>query len=213
MGVKLHGHETLHAFALQARRGAGAHVIVGEREAAARFWSQFAARGQTPARVRREQMMVQRWPVPALTPTPGLRRATQADLPHALLAHARLAFEESGVDPLQVDPEGFRARLARRIERGRVWVWVEGGRLIFKADVVSDTPEAVYLEGVYVSPEERGKGYGLRCVSHLSRELLRHSRAICLLANEENQRALSFYRRAGYRAVGAFDMIFLRQQH
>ena len=51
-------------------------------------------------------------------------------------------------------------------------MWVEDGTLMFKADVITDTPEVVYLEGVWVDPSERGNGNGLRCMSQLNREFL-----------------------------------------
>ena len=71
-----------------------------------------------------------------------------------------MAEAESGTNPLEVDPEGFRARCARRIEMGRVWVLERDGQLLFKADIMADTPEVVYLEGIWVSQTERGKGLG-----------------------------------------------------
>jgi predicted GNAT family acetyltransferase len=37
-----------------------------------------------------------------------------------------------------------------------VWVIVKDQRLIFKADIQAETPEVIYLEGVYVSPKARG---------------------------------------------------------
>jgi predicted GNAT family acetyltransferase len=120
-----------------------------------------------------------------------------------------MAFDESGVNPLEADPEGFRRRCLRRIEQGRVWVWAEEGRLIFKADIVSDTPEVKYVEGVWVAPEQRGRGYGLRCLSQLSRELLARSGAVTLLVNEKSPEAVAFYRRAGYKLRSQYDTIFL----
>ncbi|PYS80708.1 MAG: DUF4081 domain-containing protein, partial [Acidobacteria bacterium] len=49
-----------------------------------------------------------------------------------------MTLEETGVNPLETDPAGFRERCARRITQGRVWVCVKDGRLLFKADVISD---------------------------------------------------------------------------
>src|SRR5437870_624957 len=103
---------------------------------------------------------------------PELRLATLADLDLILPVHARMAFDESGIDPLQKDSLGFRKRCVRRIEQGRTWVWIQDGKLMFKAELVSDTPAVIYLEGVWVSPEERHQGYGLRCMSQLARILL-----------------------------------------
>ena len=73
-------------------------------------------------------------------------------------------------------------------------------------------PEGVvYLEGVHVAPEERGRGRGLRCLSQLAGELLRRAASVCLLVNERNEAAHAFYRRAGFRFDCHYDTIFLRR--
>jgi GNAT superfamily N-acetyltransferase len=217
-GVALLGHhilfasrcaETVEAFARQARERQDARLILGERESAGRFWRGYASAGESPLRVQRELLLEQTWPVAVRESVPGLRPATLADLSQVAVVHAQMAFEESLSNPLEVDPEGFLARLARRIKAGRVWVWIEDGRLIFKADVFSNTPQVIYLEGVYVNSDERGKGYGLRCLSQLSRELLLHAKSLCLLVNEQNEPAQAFYRRAGYKLHSHYDTIYL----
>ena len=217
-GVALLGHhilfasqcgEAIEAFARQARERRDAHVVLGERAAVARFWADYAWAGESPSLVQRELLMEQKWPVEVREFVPGLRPATLADLTLVGTIHAQMAFEESLINPLEVDPEGFLARLARRIEAGRVWVWIEDGRLLFKADIFSNTPEVIYLEGIYVHPDERGKGYGLRCLSQLSRELLLRATSLCLLVNEQNETAQAFYRRAGYKLHSHYDTIYL----
>src|SRR5205085_9088091 len=159
----------------------------------------------------RELFLEQRWPVAALAPVADLRRATLTELPALMSVNARLAFIESGVNPVDTDPEGFRLRLARRIEQGRVWVWCEGGRLMFKADVLAETDELSYLEGIYVHPDERGRGYGSRCLSQLGRVLLKETGALCLLVNEQNKDAQRFFFRNGYKLRDCYDTIFLKQ--
>ncbi|HLL14175.1 MAG TPA: GNAT family N-acetyltransferase [Pyrinomonadaceae bacterium] len=217
-GVALLGHhiifasqcaETIKAFARQARERRDAHVILGERESVEKFWSDYARAGESPLLVQRELLMEQTWPVAVRESVPGLRPATLADISPVATVHAQMAFDESLSNPLEVDPKGFLARLARRIEAGRVWVWIENGRLIFKADIFSDAPRVIYLEGVYVSSVERGKGYGLRCLSQLSRELLLGAKSLCLLVNERNERAQAFYQRAGYKLHSHYDTIYL----
>src|SRR6185436_9219258 len=105
-----------------------------------------------------------------------------------------MAESESGVNPLDVDPDGFRSRCARRIEMGRVWVLEIDGKLVFKADIQADTPDVIYLEGVWVNPNEQGQGIGRKCLRQLSRELLSRTKSICVLVNEDDQRAHTFYR-------------------
>ncbi|HLL73408.1 MAG TPA: GNAT family N-acetyltransferase [Pyrinomonadaceae bacterium] len=217
-GVALIGHhvlfaaeraENIGAFARQARERRDAHVIVGEREAVGEFWSVYARADESPLLVNKELLLELKWPIEVREFVPGLRPATFADIKLVAEVHAQMAFAESRKNPLEVDREGFLARIARRVEQGRLWVWVEDGRLIFKTDISSHTPEVIYLEGVYVHPDERGNGYGLRCLSQLSRELLSRAKSVCLLVNEQNEQAQTFYRRAGYKLHSNYDTIYL----
>jgi predicted GNAT family acetyltransferase len=89
---------------------------------------------------------------------------------------------------------------------------IEQGRLIFKADVVADTRDAAYLEGVYVDPAERGKGYGARCLAQVSRKLLERTQAVCLLVGEDNRVAQGLSRRAGYTVTACYETIFLHHR-
>jgi predicted GNAT family acetyltransferase len=216
-GVGLIGHITafetddeaaIESFAQLAQQHGASHAILGESDKVERFWHYYAEAGQQMRLACREVLFAQTWPV-EVREAVNLRRATLDDIELVMPVHAAMAFEESGVNPMEKDPEGFRRRTARRIEQGRVWVLVEDGRLIFKADVISETPGATYVEGVYVNPEERGKGYGVRCMSQLSRTLLENTRSVCLLVNERNLGAHSLYHKAGYKVQGQYDTIFL----
>jgi predicted GNAT family acetyltransferase len=221
-GVALIGHatmvearteEALAAFARLARESQSGHVILGEREKVERFWDYYATDEESPRLLCREMLLEQRWPVAVQEEVEGLRLATADDLELVIPVQAEMAYEESGVNPLERDPEGFRRRCARRIEMGRVWVWVEDGRLMFKAEIISETPEVIYLEGIWVNPAERGKGYGLRCMSQMGRELLGRVDSLSMLVNERNSKALSLYRRAGYKLRGCYDTIYLQPRN
>lgn len=218
-GVALIGHATLiearsraalETFAQLAQQNTRAHLIRGEQEMIERFLSYFAPGGYKPKQVCRELLFELREKVPTGEPVKSLRPATLDDLELVLEVNAEMIYEECGVNPLLKDHAGFCQRTARRIQRGRVWVWVENSRLIFKTDIVSATPAALYLEGVHVNSAERGKGYGLRCFTQLSNHLLQQTKAICLLVNEHNQRAINFYRKAGYQLQGCYDTIYFK---
>jgi hypothetical protein len=220
-GVALIGHfvmfeayseQAIEAFAELAQTYPIVHLLLGEQEKVQRFWDFYAAGGQAPRRYCRELLMEQRWPVEVRKSVPGLRQARPDHLRLIVPVHAQSAYEESGIDPLEVDPEGFYRRCARRVEQGRTWVLVDNNKLIFKAEVVADTPHVAYLEGVWVNPEERGRGWGLRCLSQLTRTLLLHSKSVCLLVNEQNRQAVAFYKRAGYKLISNYDTIFLSRR-
>ena len=222
-GVALIGHATLiearseaalEMFAHLAQQSPAAHVIMGERDKVESFWNYYTSTDeQAPRVICRDMLLEQRWPIEVLEAVQGLRLATMDDLNTIMPVHAQMAFKESGVNPMETDPTGFRLRCARRIEQGRVWVWTdEAGRLIFKADIISETPETIYLEGIHVHPEERGKGYAQRCLSQLSRTLLQRAQAICLLVNEQNQEGMKLYQKVGYKLSSHYDTIFLHRK-
>jgi predicted GNAT family acetyltransferase len=218
-GVALVGHATvieartenaLASFARLARNCLNAHLIRGEQETINNFWKYYASGGKEPRLVCREMLFEQRAPVSSMEGVDDLRPATLSDIDKVLAVNASMAFEEGGISPLKKDPGGFRNRAVRRIEQGRIWVWIQDNRLIFKADVVGDTPEVTYLEGVHVHVEERRQGYGLRCLTSLSSILLERSQSICLTVNESNKKALNFYEKAGYQFHSHYETIYLR---
>jgi uncharacterized protein len=218
-GIALIGHTTLidarsetviEAFATIARAYRQAHVIVGEQKSIARFWDLYAGGGQPARHFCREVLFELNEVKETCDSAPDLRCATLDDLSMIVPVHAALACEESGVDPLLADTDGFHARCRRRIEKGRVWVQVKRGELIFKADVISDTPEAIYLEGIYVHPEYRGQGNGSRCLVQMTQQLLRRTRSVTALVNTERQPAQRFFQKLGFVSRGLYDTIFLQ---
>ena len=217
-GVALIGHATLmetttdralQAFAEIAQQTTNTHMIMGEQERINEFWNHYAEGGQAMRLACRELLFELHWPIAVHEQVPGLRLTTVDDLQLVMPVQAQMACDESGVNPLEKDPEGFRQRCTRRIEMGRTWILVQNNTLLFKADVISDTPEVIYLEGVWVNPDERGKGYGLRCMSQLAQTLLSRSESLCLLVNEKNTAAQLFYKRAGYKVRSVYDTIFV----
>lgn len=220
-GVALIGHVTqldvrtaraMKAFASVAQECASVHVVMGQSETVQDFWCHYASGGQEMRIACRELLLEQKPPIAAGEAVAGLRRATAADLPLILRVQAAMAVAECGVNPLATDPDGFRARCARRIERGRIWVLVEKGTLLFKADIMAETAEAVYLEGVYVNRRCRQRGLGRRCLLALARILLSRSDSICLLVNERNVVAQSFYYSVGYKLRSLYDTIYLYKE-
>ena len=217
-GVALLGHATLmearseaglEAFGRLARAMPRPHVIMGEQEVVARFWRCYAGgRAAAPRLSCRELLMEQRSPDPHRTAVADLRPATPDDLAGVMEVQARMAFEECGVNPLQVDPAGFRERCRRRVEKGRVWVVARAGRLVFKADIIAETPEVVYLEGVHVAHDSRGEGLGLDCLSQLGRTLLTRADSVCLMVNELSLATQQFYRRVGYEFRCYYDTVY-----
>lgn len=219
-GVALIGHATLieartsramREFGVIAQTHTRTHMIMGEVDAVEEFWNYYADEGQEMRRACRELLFELRHAMDVPEEIGEMRRANLGDLDQIVPVQAAMAEFESGVNPFEVDPEGFRARCARRIEMGRIWVLEEDGKLVFKADIQADTPDVIYLEGVWVSPAERGKGIGRKCMRQLCRDLLTRSKSVCLLVNQESERSHTFYRMCNFKMRGVYDSIFLRQ--
>ena len=220
-GVALVGHATLmetvsdralRALARVARDCSYTHMIMGEQDRVADFWSSYSETGQEPRLACREWLLELQRPKPTVASVPGLRLATEDELELVMPIQAQLALNESGVDPSKVDPEGFRKRCLRRIQQQRTWVLFEDGKLIFKADVIAETNQVMYLEGIWVREEARNDGTGTRCMIELSRRLLTKVNSICLLANELNIRAIAFYRKCGFRFRATYETMFLTKK-
>jgi ribosomal protein S18 acetylase RimI-like enzyme len=217
-GVALVGHATLletvsdralAALAQVARECPNTHLIMGEKERVADFWSHYADAGRRQRLACREWLFELSWPVEAREHVAELRPARVEELALMMPVQAELAFAESGVNPLLVDAHGFRERCLRRIEQGRTWVVVENDLLVFKADVISKTPDVIYLEGIWLREDRRQKNIGTRLMSELMRRLLEDTKSICLLVNETNEWAQGFYRKCGFHFRATYETIFL----
>ncbi len=84
------------------------------------------------------------------------------------------------------------------------------GKPIFKADVVGDTPEMIYLEGIHVHPDARNQGYGKRCLLQLCANFARQNRSVCLTINQRRADAVAFYAKAGFYYHSEYETIYLR---
>jgi ribosomal protein S18 acetylase RimI-like enzyme len=216
-GVALIGHSILfdamsegaiEGFAAVARRDPSPHLLMGEHNAVQRFWSYYAEEGQPPRQIRPVLFLRRGEQFQPRQDIPELRLARPEDLESVVRAQAAMAVETSGVDPLQKDPIGFRQRYLRRIDKNRVWVLMQNRRLIFKLDVITETPDATYIEGVYVTREERGKGVGQSCLAAVGRKLQEQTKAIHLFVENENTRTIAFYLKLGFDIAGQYDLLY-----
>lgn len=217
-GVALIGHATfidarreivIPEFARAARNFPRIHMVLSELEIVEQFWRAYAPAGQ-PLRRRCREILFELSQIDEdVEQVPELRAATLADLHQVSAVQAALAYEESGVSPLQSDRAGFLLRCRQRIERQRVWALIRSGEVIFKADIISETPEVIYLEGIYVNPNYRNKGLGSRCLAQLGRRLLSRAQFIVVLVNENRSDAQRFFQRVGFVASSVYDTLFL----
>lgn len=199
----------LKAFAKLAKRTSSVQMIMGEEDDLNEFLQYYNLNPRSPRLFCRElfyKFVQKETSIPSLD---NLRQATLEDLNQVIEAHAEMVESETGVNPLTADAEGFCRRCTARVEKGRVWTLFERGELIFKADIVAETPEAAYLEGVWVNPRRRREGYGRRCWSELSRALLKKWPSFCGFVNAANPAAHSFYERMGGTFLARYGKVYL----
>lgn len=217
-GVALIGHSTLvearsdealRALAYAARHtSTPIHLVMSSGDAAERFWDHMTGGLRAPRLACTEQLFEISFPFAVRGQEHVIETATEDWLIPVAEAQAEVAFIECGVDPMLKDREGFLSRVARRIEQGRVFIVTDGEKLVFKADIIAETDECIYLEGIYVSPEYRGRGIGSDCLAALSLNLLGRVSNICLLSNVEFTSAHRSFERAGFRNTDHCTTLF-----
>lgn len=194
--------ERASAFAEAAARSRG-RMIIGDERAVTDLWEAARAHLPTPREDRPGQ------PVFSIERAPesgdsALRKATLDDFDLLLPASAATHEGEIGIDPLVIDAEGFRRRTRQQIDEGRSWVWIEDGRILFKAEASAWTPHAVQLQQVWVDPELRNQRYGRRGLRDLIRHLLERVPRVCLFVRADNPAAIKLYEVVGMERVGSY---------
>jgi hypothetical protein len=195
------------AFA-RAAAASRARMLIGEERAVDELWTEAGPRMSSPREDRPGQ------PVYVLEQAPeeggtGLRTATLADLGLLVPACAAAHEEEIGLNPLDRDPDGFRWRTQAQIGEGRSWLWLEDGKILFKAEASAWTPAAVQLQQVWVDPSVRNRGYAQRGMRDLCRRLLEQVPRVCLFVRPENAPAIRVYEAIGMqRTITYRSLIF-----
>jgi len=218
-GVALIGHSTLvearsdealKALAFTARKAeTPIHLIMSSGNDADKFWSYLDGSMSAPRLTCTEALFELSFPFAVQKSDWKIESATMDHLMEVAEAQAEVAFIESGVDPMISDREGFLKRVVRRIEQGRVFVALDGDKMVFKADIIAETENVIYLEGIYVSPEYRGREAGSTCLASLSLELLSRAEHICLLSNVNFEYAHRSFKKAGFSNTDQCTTLFV----
>ncbi len=203
--------EAVTAFADRAARTVRrCSSIVGPADAVLPFWERVAPVWGPAREVRPAQpLMAVDAPDRSLTPDPGVRPVTRAQLDIVLPACVAMFTEEVGVSPLGGDGGLlYRCRIAELVDAGRAFARIENDRVVFKAEVGAATPEVCQVQGVWVDPAHRGQGLaapGVAAVVELARAGI--APTVSLYVNDFNTAALATYRRVGFRQIGTFASV------
>ena len=208
--VEARTHEALTALAITAKSSkTPIHLIMSSGNDAHSFWNQLTDYKKQPSLSFTELLFEVGFPFPVQNCDFDLRMARKEEVLAIAEAHAEVAEIETGRNPMLTDRDGFIRRTMRRIEQGRVFVAFDGDKLVFKADVISETGKTAYLEGLYVGPEYRAKGLGSKLLSNVCLRLLDRVENVCLLSNIEFKNAHRCFYKAGMRSKDACTTLFV----
>jgi predicted GNAT family acetyltransferase len=187
------------------RRRYRASMMVGPREACDALWSTWAP-DVVPLRWHDQRLLVCDSPVVG-EPLEGFRRARPEEAAEIARLSAAMEEEDIGRRPLEEDPTGFLAVVARRIEHGQTWVVERDRHLVFCIHVGTTTGWGVQVGGTYVPPSHRGRGLAKAGMAELGRRLLARHPRITLHVNAANLPAMGAYLATNYQEHALFRLV------
>ncbi len=148
------------AFADRAlRQGRRCSSVVGAAAEVQALWALLRPHWGPAREVRPVQPVMVTPGPPLVPPDPQVRRVRPDEIDILWPACVAMFTEEVGVSPVAGDGgASYRARLEQLIRGGRAFARIEGGRVIFKAEIGAVTPQVCQVQGVWVRPECRGRG-------------------------------------------------------
>lgn len=195
------------AFAERARRqGRRCSSLVGPAVAVRDLWALLRPHWGPARAVRAAQPLMSISTPPRVAPDPAVRQVRLDEVEILLPACIAMFTEEVGVSPIGRDGGAlYRARVSELISSGRAFARIEGGEVIFKAEIGAVTPLACQVQGVWVNPRLRGRGLaapGMAAVVAMARRMF--APLVTLYVNDFNLPARAAYRRTGFTEVGTF---------
>jgi uncharacterized protein len=195
------------AFADRAlRQGRRCSSVVGPAAEVQALWALLRPQWGPAREVRPVQPVMVISGPPLVPPDPLVRRVRLEEFDIVWPACVAMFTEEVGVSPTAGDGgASYRARLEQLIRAGRAFARIEGGRVVFKAEIGAVTPHACQVQGVWVRPECRGRGLaapGMAAVAVAAAQSM--APLVSLYVNDFNTPARAAYRRAGFTEYGRF---------
>jgi predicted GNAT family acetyltransferase len=117
--------------------------------------------------------------------------------------------EEVGVSPVSGGGlNAYRMRIAELISSGRSLVRIDRGEVVFKAEVGIVTDSVCQIQGVWVPPQYRGRGYGKAGMAAVvSYARMHFAPNVSLYVNDYNERARAIYKQVGFAQHSTFATV------
>ena len=189
------------------------HALQGLREDAELLEILMQAQGYFASqRIEYELMSLDSGPkAEALTAGPaGLILRPPAPEDEEYLFALQSAYEQEEVLPTSADfdPAVCRLNLQHILSRERVFVAELDGQVVGKINTSAESFTRYQIGGVYVRPDCRGRGIGVKMTAVFVQNLLALGRGITLFVKKRNTAACKVYRRTGFNVLGDYRITY-----
>jgi predicted GNAT family acetyltransferase len=138
-------------------------------------------------------------------PAPGVRRATEEDIP--ALAGLRLHFDAEyfGTPPMSAHRPWYLETARSYIARG-AYLAERGGVAVAMAATEAEIPQVAQIGAVYTLPAYRAQGLARGVITALCQELLPGHQEVSLMVRTDNEPARRAYAALGFAPCGDYRM-------
>ncbi len=199
----------IEAFADRAlREGRRPSSIVGPRSAVEPMWEILQPHWGPARSPRLDQPFMVLEDDPAIAGDPRVRPVVIDEFDLVYPSCVAMFTEEVGVDPEAGNANGYRARVAQLITQGWAFAIIEDGDVLFKTEVGAATSYACQLQGVWVRPDQRGRGIASAAVAAVVQQVRQTvAPSVTLYVNGHNTAARRAYERVGFEHTETFTSI------
>ncbi len=184
--------------------------VIGRVAAVEALWAELAGSWDEPRAIRAAQPLLVLDSAADLPAGDSRVRAVRPDeLDRYLPAAAAMFTEELGISPYrQTGVADYRRRVESVIATGHAFaVFDEAGDVVFKADLGVVSRHTCQVQGVWVRPDQRGRGIGSAALVPVLRHALSLAPTASLYVNDFNRPARRTYARLGMREVATLSTI------
>lgn len=191
------------------RAGRRSSSILGESQQVLDLWEGMETYWGKARAVRENQPFLQIDSDPVCAVDNRVRRVAASELDLLFPACVDMFTEEVGVSPVANGGEHqYKRRIAEVIESGMAFAIIEGGCVLFKAEVGFLTAQIAQVQGVWVNPTIRGRGVaGPALAAAIVDIRMSCAQTVTLYVNDFNSPARKTYERLGFKQVSTFATV------
>lgn len=182
--------------------------IVGPAEEVLDLWRLLQPAWGPAREVRPEQVLMAAAAPATVAADPLVRLSTSADADGIFPACVAMFTEEVGVSPLAGGMGvAYRRRIEDLIAARRSFARFDETGPVFKAELGALSRRACQIQGVWVRPALRGRGFASEGMAAVAAFAVRRVPVVSLYVNAYNTAALRAYERAGFRPLEQFATV------